>query len=79
MNNYEPPQVTECRGPCGDSGCPHKPKERTPNKWLHDLAFVAVGGIFLSLIVYLMFKHSEAEAYKKWGPQPAPLTQGIRP
>ncbi len=26
-NPYEPPQTTQCRG-CGDSGCPHKPKEK---------------------------------------------------
>ena len=55
-NPYEPPQ-TECRGPCGDSGCPHKPKKQVI--WWQEAVFVFVMFAGLSLLVAVLGIYDE--------------------
>jgi hypothetical protein len=64
---YDPPQVIECRGPCGDSQCPHKPPKEK-NKWWQEALIVIAVGIAIVIVMWGVSKIVEWEAIKKWGP-----------
>ncbi len=72
-NPYSAPQVKECRGPCGDSSCPHKPKPAEMKWWQQAILMtIVLGGTTVAFLAlgYVL----EVDYNRKMGlPPPVPI------